>query len=63
MFSPQFMNFLIDPKGASEKNNKNMSIIYDDKKIRSDIAEIKGCTSKLSGLNKDIFEKYQKFMT
>ncbi|MDD3013175.1 MAG: hypothetical protein PHC34_05680 [Candidatus Gastranaerophilales bacterium] len=63
MFSPQFMNFIIDPKNPSKNNYKEIPAIYNDNKIKSDITEIKGCTSKLANLNKDIFEKYQKFMT
>jgi len=63
MFSPQFMNFIIDPKDSSKSGNNKIPIVYDDSKIKSDIAEIKSHSAKLSNLNKDIFEKYQKFMT
>lgn len=57
MFSPQFMNFVIDPKDNSVKEKRSIPIMR-DKNVQSDIAGITKGVSKLSGLKRDVFDNY-----
>jgi hypothetical protein len=58
MFSPQFMNFIIDPKGVPGKGFGTIPIA-EDKNIKSDVAGITRGMSRISALNKDVFDKYK----